>query len=148
MRHCRNSERGAALVEFALSTLILLTVIVAAIEFDRLLMVYTNLSHAAGVGARYAIVHGSTRTATGDPASGRGNETNVINVVKGWAGLGSMNPTNVSVVVSYPASSAPTDPGNSPGSPVSVTVSYPYDSFTFVPIRVTLRATSRGMIVF
>ncbi len=43
----RHEERGAALVEFALVTMILLTVIIASVEFDRLLLVYTSLANAA-----------------------------------------------------------------------------------------------------
>jgi Flp pilus assembly protein TadG len=136
-------------VEFALVVIVLLTVILAGLEFDRMLMVYTSVANAARVGVRYAIVHGRSRTGTGDPASGATGASNVVTVTKNWAKLGFLNPARLTVQVAYPGSTDPTvDPGNNPGSTVVVTVTYPYDPLTFLPLTVNVSSTSRGVIVF
>lgn len=117
------------MVEFAVTILLLLTVIFGCFEFDRMLMVYTSVANAARVGVRYAIVHGSDNPAT-----------DVADVVKDWAKIGFLNPDNLDVAV--------TGAGGTPGTPVTVTVQYPYDPLTFIPLGVTLSSTSQGVIVF
>jgi hypothetical protein len=98
---------------------------------------------------RYAIVHGATRTGTGDPASGATDPSAVVTSVKSWAGIGFLDPNRLTVAVAYPASANPqSDPGNSVGAAVTVTVTYPYDPLTFLPLSPTLAAVSSGVIVF
>jgi Flp pilus assembly protein TadG len=144
----RSARRGATIIEFAIVSFLLFLVIFASFEFDRLMLVYTTMANSARVGARYAIVHGATRTGTGDPASGATDYSNVVTVVRNHAGAGMLRTANVNVLVQYPASTSPSDPGNSRGSAVVVTVTYLYDPFTFLPLTVTLRSSSRGIIVF
>jgi Flp pilus assembly protein TadG len=139
--HRSSARRGSAIIEFALVTLLLMIVIFASIEFDRMVLVYTTMANSARVGARYAIVHGSDRTATGDPASGPSNSSAVVTVVRNFASAGLLNTSALDVLVQYP-----TD--NKPGSQVVVTVTYPYDPFVALPLRVNLRSTTRGVIVF
>jgi Flp pilus assembly protein TadG len=138
----RRGQRGAAMVEFAIVLFLLLSVIMAGFEFDRMLMSYTSLANAARVGVRYAIVHGATRSATvGDPPITASNDSTVIAYVKSWAKLGFLDPNSLTVAVS-------TTGGTTPGSTVNVTVTYPYTPLTFVPLSLTLRASSSGIIVF
>jgi Flp pilus assembly protein TadG len=144
----RSARRGATIIEFAIVSFLLFLVIFASFEFDRLMLVYTTMANSARVGARYAIVHGATRTGTGDPASGATDYSNVVTVVRNHTGAGMLRTANVNVLVQYPASTSPSDPGNSRGSAVVVTVTYLYDPFTFLPLTVTLRSSSRGIIVF
>jgi Flp pilus assembly protein TadG len=147
----RNSaERGATIIEFTLVAVSLLIVIFAGIEFDRMVLVYTTLANSARAGVRYAIVHGEDRTGTGDPASGSGNSSRVETVVRNFASAGMLNTSasTLSVTVSYPASTSSTDPGNTRGSVVQVSVAYPYDPFIVLPLHVTLRSTTQGIIVF
>ncbi|MFZ0311353.1 MAG: TadE family protein [Candidatus Korobacteraceae bacterium] len=54
-----NKEAGTALVEFALSTVLVLTLIFAVIDFGRAVFAYVWVAHTARVGARYAMVTGS-----------------------------------------------------------------------------------------
>jgi Flp pilus assembly protein TadG len=136
------------MIEFAFIAFLLMIVIFASIEFDRMLLVYTTMASAARGGARYAIVHGSYRTGTGDPPSGATDTTAVVAKVKSFASAGPLNVNNLNVVVEYPAASVSNPSGNSQGSLVIVTVSYPFDPFTALPLGVTLRSTSRGIIVF
>jgi Flp pilus assembly protein TadG len=148
LRRTRSAQGGNTIVEFAFVTFLLMLVIFASIEFDRMMLVYTTLANSARLGARYAIVHGATRTGTGDPASGATDNTNVVTVVKNFAGAGMLRTSNLSVSVEYPASTSVTDPGNKRGALVIVTVTYPYDPFTVLPLTVNLRSSSRGIIVF
>jgi Flp pilus assembly protein TadG len=146
-----SARRGGTLVEFAIVLFLLLSVIFAGLEFDRMLMVYTSVANSARVGVRYAIVHGGTRTGTAGtaPASGATDGSGVVAAVKNWAQIGFLDVDKLTVTVQYPGSANPlVDPGNSPGSQVVVTVTYPYDPLTFLPVSVNLSSTSRGVIVF
>ena len=71
------SERGAALVEFAIGATLFLTATFAVIEFGRLLWTHQALADAARRGARYAINHPSSDVTSvknvvvyGDPSGG------------------------------------------------------------------------------
>ena len=73
----RRSERGAALVEFAIGATVFLTVMFGVVEFGRCLWTHNALSDAARRGARYAINHPSSDSAAvknvvvyGDPEGG------------------------------------------------------------------------------
>lgn len=54
------NRRGAALVEFALVAPVFLFLVLATIEFGRMIMVQQILTNAAREGARRAVVEGST----------------------------------------------------------------------------------------
>jgi Flp pilus assembly protein TadG len=145
MRRARSARRGGTLVEFALVLVLLLGVTIAGLEFDRMLMVSTSLANAARVGVRYAIVHGGNRSVGG---SGATDKTRVIDAVTTFARIGFLKPDLLNVQVEYPAAVIPGSSGNSAGSTVIVTVTYPYDALTWLPISGSLSATSRGIIVF
>jgi hypothetical protein len=143
----RTASRGSTIIEFAFIAFLLFLVIFASIEFDRMLLVYTTMANAAHVGVRYAIVHGSHRTGTGpDGQSGPGADPpEVVNRVKYYAAAGVLDTSRLTVSVTYPD---PYLPQNRPGAVVIVSVSYPYDPFTLLPLRVNLRSTSEGVITF
>ena len=141
MTRRKSSQRGATLIEFALVAFLLMMVIFACFEFNRMVLVYTTLANASRAGVRYAIVHGSDRTGTGDPASGPGNTTNVVTKVKQFASMGTLNTSNLSVVVDYPVN-------NKPGSLVKVSLSYPYNPFIVLPLNVNITSATQGIIVF
>jgi Flp pilus assembly protein TadG len=142
MRKRRSARRGSTMIEFSLVALLLMITIFASFEFDRMVLAYTSLAHAARAGVRYAIVHGSNRTGTGDPPSGPGNTINVETVVKNFARTGTVDPATLAVAVAYPG-------GNTPGSLVTITVTFPYHPFTTIlPLNLNLTSTTQGIIVF
>lgn len=53
----RETERGTALLEFAIGATVFLTVMFGIFEFSRLLWIHNALSDAARRGARYAVTH-------------------------------------------------------------------------------------------
>ncbi len=141
----RAGRRGTAPIEFAIIAVLLFLVIFSVIEFCRMLLVYTAVANAASAGARYAIVHGGNRTGTGtNGPSGPGSTTEVVTVIRNYAGASLLDPARLSIAVTYP------DTTNTSGSRVRVIVSYPYDPFTWstLPLSVNLSSQSQGIIEF
>ncbi len=144
-RPVRASARGQTLVEFSLVAFMAVMLLLSIVEISRMALVYTTVANAARTGARYAIVHGATRTGSGvDAPSGPAqNPPQVVTVVKNFASAGLLNTSSLIVTVDYPGAS------NAPGQLVSVTVIYPYDPLTaYFPLQVRLGSTSQGVIAF
>lgn len=142
----RRSRAGQSMVEFSLVCFMLGIVMLGVIEIGRMMLVYTAVANAARAGARYAIVHGSSRTSGAgmSNASGPGkNPSQVVSVVTDFAAAGALNTARLVVAVTYPGGS------NAPGQLVSVTAKYPYDPLTsWLSLTVTLGSTTEGVIVF
>ena len=138
------SRRGAAIVEFAAVCVLLILVVLAAIELSRMALVANAVANSARAGVRYAVTHGSDRTGTGStgPSGPGNNPTQVVRVVKGFAGAAPISQANLTVTVTYP------DASNTPGSRVDVKVVYAYDPLTALPLSVNLGSTSEGVITY
>jgi len=138
-------RRGQGLVEFGLVTVLTVFVVLTAVEVSRMVLVATTIASAARAGARYACVHGSSRTGTGasGPSGPSSNPSQVLTVVKNFASAGLFNTNNLIISVTYPGAS------NAPGQTVVVSVIYPYDNFvTYFPFRPRLGSVSQGVITF
>ena len=136
---------GQTLVEFTLVTLLTVILLLSIVEISRMVLIYTTVANAARAGARYAIVHGATRTGSGvdGPSGPGGNPPQVLTVIRNFASAGLLTTGNLIISVSYPGAS------NDPGQPVSVSVIYPYDPLTtYFPLRVRLGSQSQGVIAF
>jgi len=136
---------GQTLVEFSLVAFLMMVLLLSIVEIGRMVLVYTTVANAARVGARYAIVHGATRTGSGvdGPSGPAGNPPQVITIVKNFASAGLLSTGLLVITVNYAGAS------NAPGQPISVTVVYPYDPLTtYFPLRVRLGSTSQGVIAF
>lgn len=136
----RSSRRGQALAEFGVSAVVALLLILGVVEFSRIMLVYTTLADAARMGARYAITHG---TIPGNSASVGSIEDGVQAVVQKFLAPGTVNIKAAVITTSFPNSAT------TPGNPVQVTVSYPYDwLIEHFPITVTLSTTSEGIFTW
>ena len=137
---------GQALVEFSIVSLMLCLLVFAVIEMGRMVLVYATVANAARVGARYATVHGSSRSSGAGSANASGpaaNPAQVVTVVKNFASAGLLTTSRLTIDVTYPGAS------NLPGQRVDVKVVYPYDPLTtWLPFHVRLGSTSEGVIVF
>jgi hypothetical protein len=145
MGHRKSSLRGQSLVEFTAVAITLCVLLLSTIEVARMVLVYTAVANSVRAGARYAVVHGSSRTGSGvDGPSGPGNNpSEVLTVVHDFAGTGLMDETRLAVTVAYPGGS------NSPGQTVNVTAVYVYDPLTrLIPFSVRLGSTTQGVIEF
>lgn len=139
-----SGTRASSLVEFSICSFLVMILALATIEMGRMLLVYTTVSNAARAAARYAIVHGATRTGTGvdGPSGPADNPSQVLTVARNFASAGLLDTARLTITVTY-------SPSNTAGSTVNVTVVYPYDPLTtFFPLRVPLGSTTRGVIAF
>jgi Flp pilus assembly protein TadG len=133
---------GQALVEFALSAVVTVTLILAVVEFGRMVLAYTTLNSAARIGVRYAMVHGSDNSVTA---------TSIQSVVNNFLNAAAIDTGSATVTVSYPGYTALACAvgQTKPGCPVKIRVTYPYQTmFTYFPISVTLGTQSEGVITF
>ena len=135
-------RRGQTLVEFGACAVLTLMLLLAVVEFGRMVLVYTTVNNAARVGVRFAMVHGSNNLAT---------VANVQTIVNNYLSAAAIDTASATVNVTYPgytplgcAVSAKT-----PGCPVQVQVTYPYQAMvTYFPISVTLGSQAQGVITF
>jgi Flp pilus assembly protein TadG len=109
------SERGTAVVEFALVAPLLFVVLFGIIDFGRALNYYNNLTQIAGQGARAAAVN---QNPSGGPPSG----TSIQDALKSAVGSPELQKGITVCIPTVPAS---------PGAPVTVTASF---TFHFIPL--------------
>jgi Flp pilus assembly protein TadG len=104
----RRRQRAQTMVEFAMIALVTLTLIFGIIQASLALYAYSFVSYGARCGARYAMVHGSSSSS---PAT----NSSVQSYVQGLAYP--LNTGSLTVTTTW-------SPNNSPGSTVTVQVSY------------------------
>ncbi len=86
-------ERGVVLIEFAISALLVLTVLFMTLELCSAVYTYTVLADAANEGVRYAIVHSS-------------DTSGAVSKVKTYAAYSMHNVSAIQVSVTYPDGSS------------------------------------------
>lgn len=145
----RTGQRGNALVEYAFTITITLTLIFAIIDFGRALYTYHFISNAAREGTRYASVRGWECGVAGTyptdcPVTKNEIRTYVKNVPAGidMATLtvtpNFRNPNNLAVCAIR---------DNYPGCAVEVSVQYPFKFlFPLMPLGFTMSSTSYMVI--
>ena len=103
-----NRERGAGLLEFGLSLVLMITLLYGIMEFGRFVYSYNILAGATREATRYAMVHGSKSGTAATPAD-------ITAQVRRWSvGLDS---SALTVTTNW-------NPSNAPGSTVLVRTSY------------------------
>lgn len=144
-------EDGSQLVEFAISVLVLLSVVFGIMDFCRAIYAYHFVSYAAQEGARFAMVRGNGWAGygacnTSAPPSFTAKydcvakNTDVQNYVRSIAMPG-INANNVAVNTNWPGTSSDcATANNSPSCPVSVNVTYTFTfMMPFLPRSASLR---------
>jgi Flp pilus assembly protein TadG len=151
MRRMNNHKRrGQAAVEFALTIVFVMLLIVAAIELTVMIYTYSVLADAAKEGVRYAIVHGTGVGASTCSGPGGGGVTctdsgaaNVTTTVSKFTALSFHDSTAMTVTPSYP------DASSVAPNRVRVTVAYQYQPiFGLGWPTMTVNAAAEGRIVF
>jgi Flp pilus assembly protein TadG len=146
-------EEGSAIMETAMSFLMLISFMLLIMETGFLLYSYHFISEAAREGTRYAIVRGSTAgsaCANYSSLECQASPTDVQNYVKN---LGFLNPANMTVTPTWSAftsgSSCPgTGPCNSPGNLVTVRVQYNFTlSVPVIPAKTYTLSSTAAMII-
>jgi Flp pilus assembly protein TadG len=119
----------------------LVILVVSILEMSLFLYTYAALTGAAKEGVRYAIVHGSSSSSV-QPNCGTAMSTGASTTVLTYASASLHKLTNGNVSVNCPN-------GNSPGSLVTVGVTYPFQPLFLTNwATVTISATSVGRIQF
>lgn len=141
--NAKAGQGGQAAVEFAFVVVALMILLISILELTMFIYTYATLSDAAKEGLRYAIVHGSSGTGSVQTDNcGSAISTGVPTTVLTFASLSMHQLSNGNVSVDCPN-------GNTPGSAVQVSVSYPYQPlFGLHWATVTVSATSAGRIAF
>jgi Flp pilus assembly protein TadG len=141
MRRTLRADGGSSLVEFAMASIILFTLVFGLLAICLALYSYNVTAEAAREATRYAIVRGSACTsfATACPATA----TDIKTYVQG-IGFPGINPASLSV----PDDCCWPKGNNNPGNPVQVTVQYTFPLvIPFVPRRIlTMSSTSQMLI--
>jgi Flp pilus assembly protein TadG len=118
LRRIWGDDRASSAVEFAMCAPILLMLSLGTIEVGRVMLVYHNLSLAAFEAGRFAMVHGN---GSGDPVT----EAELKTLV--GAKLHGADPAQLELDADW-------DPDNNPGSFVTITLQYPFESLVgFLP---------------
>jgi len=121
------------MVEAALASSVALAILFGILEFGQAVWQYNLVAHAVRQGTRYAMVHGAN-------AKTHATSTDIATVVKNQ--MPGTDGSKVNVTVTWP------NGDNKPGSPVKVTVSYPFTFMgPYVPTGTyTLQSTSQMII--
>jgi Flp pilus assembly protein TadG len=156
LRHSRRSESGQSLIEFSLTAVFLMLLMMGFLELVTMLHTYNVIADSAKEGVRYAIVHGSANTGgvgpdcstvakcpalLGDPGTG---------IVKTYAqySLHTVSGTNMTVAADYTTVNGGVACNKSPCM-VRVTVTYPYRPvFNLGWPTINVYAASQGRIIF
>lgn len=150
MRTGRKKEKGQSLVEFALSVVLVMLLIVGSIELIVMVYTYSVLADAAKEGVRYAIVHGTGVGVANCSGPGGGGlsctdsaANNVIKAVQNYASLSFHDSSAMTISPTYP------DASSVAPNRVRVTVAYVYQPiFGLGWPTVTVNAAAEGRIAF
>ncbi len=130
------SEHGATLIETALSFAIVLSMTIGIMEIGLALYSYHFVSEAARDATRYAMVRGSSCTATGCPATNSSVQSYITGL--GYPGI---DPSKMSVSTTWPST-------NAPGNSVKVTATYQFPlSVPFVTISTINMSSTSEMVI-
>ena len=149
IRRTLRAEAGTSIVEFAMASIILFTLVFGVMAICLALYSYNVVSEAAREATRYAIVRGSACNSFTDCNV---DQTGLQTYVQG-IGFPGITPSSLSVVASATSATgtvctATLKPCNKPGNPVQVTVTYTFPLvIPFVPSRtLTMSSTSQMTI--
>jgi Flp pilus assembly protein TadG len=135
MRHQleNSATSGQAMVEFAVTVVALLMLLLGIVSMARAVQIYEVVSSAAREGTRYGIAHGPTSKS---PAS----ITQIRNVVLGELTTAGLDPAALTIDVSWPSDTFVIN-----GTDILVQVTYPFTPqvpFTMIP-KITVSSGSR-----
>jgi Flp pilus assembly protein TadG len=127
----RDRQAGQSLIEFSLSALVVLTLIINIMNVGYGVFCYHTIAYAARAAVRYAVVHGPSSP---HPAT----DSQIQQVAASSAPGVSLSTSNITV-------SWPTDPRISTKKDAKVTVSMPYTLY-IPPTSLTLTSTSQMLV--
>ncbi len=154
----KHAQRGASMVEFAISASALLLIMFGILEFGRVMYTYHTVSNAARLASRWAMVRGSGCSALDHCNASSADIQNYVNSIVPMVDSSTSTASGCSsaglcATAKWSNSSDPSvdcsdDGTNAPGHLVCVTVSYPFNfAIPFVSsTALTLSSTSKMVI--
>jgi Flp pilus assembly protein TadG len=143
-------ESGAATLEFALTAIVLMTVVLGVMETTLALYSFDFICDAAREGARYAMVRGDTCVVNGASCTVTPAQVQTYVQSLGFPGINPAIMTVTSTYSAYPSGTACTPNANcaNPGNLVTVSVVYAYGySIPFVPVRTLQMKSTSSMVI-
>jgi Flp pilus assembly protein TadG len=141
VRSARRLQRGQVVVEFTLAASVMFLLVFGIIDFTRALFAYDQVTYAARIGARYAIVRGTSCTVTGCPATPATIKTYVFSKVTG------LDTTKMTVVPTWTTGPGCTDAAyQGPLCNVAVNVTYTFPFILGYGRTITMTSTSQMTI--
>lgn len=158
IRTFHHRQNGDALIEFGITCIAFLALIVGVAEFAIAMYTYYSVSYSAQQAGRYAIVRGAHWSST--PCSNTNvyefdcdaSSTNVQNYVRALASPG-INPSSITVTTTWPGtgpsgSTTGCSTPNSTGCMVQITVQYPFAiNLPLIPHHILKFSASSQMII-
>jgi Flp pilus assembly protein TadG len=124
-------------VEFAIGSLVVLLLVFGAVDLGRAVFTYNSISQCAREGIRFAVVHGAESPAPVGPAD---NDPVLDSLLRAKYTVG-LDPGRLTI------NSIWADSKNTPGSTVTVTVRYNFQSAILFALPLSLQSRSSGIIV-
>lgn len=154
-RRVHREESGAALIEFAISLVLFLMLILGVAQFSLAVYCYHFVSFTAQKAARYAIVRGSHWESACASANSFNCDATAANVQDYVRGLTTplINPNSITVSTTWPGttpsgSTTGCTPANKGGCIVNVNVRYPFNiHIPLVPSRTLQFSASSQMVI-
>jgi Flp pilus assembly protein TadG len=150
MRRASRDESGSAIVEFAVTSTILFTLLIGVTAICLALYSYNVVSEIAREATRYAIVRGSACNSFPDCNI---DQTGLQTYVQGL-GFPGINPAALTVAasatvpVTFTTCTGTLKPCNTPGSAVQVKVTYTFPVvIPFVPSRTLTMSSTSQMVI-
>ena len=141
-------EEGAAMVETALTLIILLTVIFGVLEICLALYTYHFISDAAREGSRFAMVRGSACQSPGYECNASSSQIQTYVQGLGFPGINSSAMTVTTAWSPYAFSTCVSAACNDPGNEVTVTVNYNFPlSIPFIPSSTISMSSTSSMVI-
>jgi hypothetical protein len=135
----QSGRKGQALLEFTLTAIPMIFLLISVEEMSRGMWIYTTLAHTVKEATRYGIVHGADcaqadsscpvtlgQVATRIQQAGQGLDPSRLNIVLQTSN-GTQNCTPLNSCLSS-ATTWPAAPDNSVGLPITVSATYPFNS--------------------
>jgi len=149
----QNGARGNALVDFAVSTVVILTALFGIIDVGRALYAYDWVAHAARQGARFMIVRGTfcannpVQLPGGCPATGKDCVNYITNANGNGLDTTGIDTSQVTVTTGCLTGAVFAPPPCAPSYPVQVKVQYNFKFLSpFVPLSWSMQSTSKVIV--
>jgi Flp pilus assembly protein TadG len=143
-------ETGDTMVEFALSTIVLCSIMFGVIAICLALYTYNVTAESAREATRYAIVRGSACSAS-TFSNCNIDQGGLQTYVRG-IGFPGINPSSLTLTAAWPTTGVAcfpsVNPCNNPGDLVQVTVTYQFPlSIPFIPQRTLSMSSTSEMVI-